>query len=466
MDSNNKILLIHPPQVSQKGVFYYMRYPPLGILALAAALREHGFKPYVIDAYLEEKNAEHRIFSLIQEYQINIIGLSFTTILAEGAYLLAAKIKKRFPVVTIIAGGYHATVMPDEVINKQYIDYVVSGEGELTLALLIKAICQNKAVESVDGIYYKKSGQVFHTSPRALIHDIDKLPIPAYDLLDFQNYRSLSNIRKPFVTMIRSRGCPFKCIFCGVDAIFSKKYRCQSPQRTIDEILYLVERFGVREILFKDSEFLINRKNVEEFCHLLMDKRLDLVWSCGARVDRIDKELAALMKQAGCRQITFGIESGSQKMLNALQKDFTVEQIVNAVYAAKEQGILCVGGFIIGAPGEDQKTLSETVNLIKKLDLDYASFQFLTAFPGSRLYEMAHENNWFITDSRFLGYERANINASKMSEDELKSAMRKMVRLFYFRFSYLCKRLVKTTSRDISNNLVCGGRLLKKLVCG
>lgn len=465
MNDEHKILLIQPPQISEKGVLYQMRYPPMGIITLAGALRGQNIEPYVIDTYIEKNNPNEEIFGLIEQEDIKIVGLSFTTLLAQGAYYIAEKIKERCPDVKIIAGGYHPTVMPDEVTNNPYIDYVVVGEGEITLSMLIKSIYGDKDINSVDGIYYKKSGRILTTSPRSLIENIDQILFPAYDLLDFQNYSSLSNIKSPFVTMIRSRGCPFRCIFCGVESIFTRRYRCQSPQRSMDEILYLVEHFGVREILFKDSEFLIIRNNVKELCRLLIEKNLDLVWSCSARVDRIDKEIATLMKRAGCRQITFGIESGSQEMLDALKKDFTVEQVINAVNTVREQKISCVGGFIIGAPGENQKTLSETADLIKKLDFDYASFQFLTAFPGSLLYKTAKENNWFINDSSFFGYEKANINASAMSEEELEQAMKKMIRLFYFRPSYICKRLLKTSPRDIYNNFACGGRLLKKIIC-
>ncbi len=458
-----KILLIHPPKIARKGVMDYLRYPPLGIVTLASVLRKEGVKPFIYDANIEKGDHLEKISKLIQDENINAIGLSFTTILTRGAYFIAGELKRKFPEIPIIAGGYHPTVMSDEVIGCGHIDYAVLGEGEITLPLLLDAIQNGVEPDNVEGLCFKRKGEIIHTGCRPLIGNIDTIPIPAYDLLSLNSYSSLSSTRKPFVTVVRSRGCPFRCVFCGVDAIFSRRYRCQSPERTLEEVLFLVKRFGVREILFKDSDFLINRKNVEELCNLFLKERLDLLWSCNARVDSVNKDILGLMKRAGCSQISFGIESGSQRMLDALRKDFTAGQVIEAIRLAKEQGIACVGDFIIGAPGEDYETIDETVKLIQKLPLDYASFHFLTAFPGSPLYKLAFENKWLIDGRGPGGYEDMNINASRLSDIELKKAMDCMVRSFYFRPSYIFNRLTRITPGEIRNNLIGGVGLLGKL---
>ena len=457
-----KVLLIHPEKLEQKKVLDKLLYPPMGIAILASTLRNEGIEPLIYDANIEKGDHFNNLFDIINQEKINIIGLSFTSILAKGAYYFADKIKKEFPSIPIIAGGYHPTVMPVEVINYPAIDYVVVGEGEITFPLFLKALQGNEELKNVKGLYLRENNESIFTGKRTLIPDMDDIPFPAYDLLKINNYSSLSSTKKPFVTFIRSRGCPFKCVFCGVDAMFSRKYRCQSPERTMKDILKLVKEYKVKEILFKDSDFLINKNNTEELCRLLIKEKLNLIWSCNARVDMVDGKILKLMKEAGCKQISFGIESGSQKMLDELCKDFKVEEITRAVKLTKEEGIQCVGDFIIGAPGEDNSTINETLELIKTLNLDYVSIHFLTAFPGSPLYDKVVENNLLIDEQ--LGYEGININLTKLSNEELKRAVNLLIRSFYFRPSYILKRLKKLNLYEIKSNFVGLFSLVKKMI--
>jgi len=455
----HKVLLIHPPKIGQNKE----KYPPMGITMLASMLRNKGFKSFLYDANVENGDPYENISELITHENIDTIGLSFTSNLARSAYKFADWLKQRYPSIPIVTGGYHPTVMPDECAGYPSIDYVVVGEGEVTFPLLLEKIHENGVPSDIEGLRFEHNGKIVNTGSRTLISNVDDVPFPAYDLLKINKYSSPSSTRKPFVTFIRSRGCPFKCTFCGVDAIFTHRFRCQSPERTLEEILFLIKQFKVREILFKDSDFLIRRNNVVGLCELLIDKQLDLIWSCNARVDKVDKDILKLMKRAGCNQITFGIESGSQKMLYTLKKDFTVEQAIEGVRAAKEQGIDCVGNFIIGTPGEDSESINETIQLAKNLDLDYASFHFLTAFPGSPLYEQAIEQGWLL-NNRETDYESCNMNASKLTESELESAMRAVIRSFYLRPSYILNRIKRITPNEMRNNFIGGFGLLKRIL--
>ena len=453
------ILLIHPQKIGQNN----LKYPPMGITMLASALRNKGFKSFLYDTNIENGDHYKNISEIITHEKIDTIGLSFTSNLTKSAYNLADWLKHRFPTIPIVAGGYHPTVMSSECAGHPSIDYVVVGEGEDTFPLLLERIHENGVPADIEGLCFEHNGEIRNTGCRPLISNVDDVPFPAYDLLKINKYSSLSSTRKPFVTFIRSRGCPFKCTFCGVDAIFTHKFRCQSPERTLEEIFFLIKQFKVREILFKDSDFLIRRKNVVELCELLIEKQLDLIWSCNARVDKVDKDLLKLMKLAGCNQITYGIESGSQRMLDTLKKDFTAEQVIKGVRAAKEQGIDCVGNFIIGTPGEDYESINETIQLVKKLDLDYASFHFLTAFPGSPLYGEAVKQGWLL-ENRESDFESFNMNASKLSESELEKAMRTMIRSFYLRPSYIMNRMKRISPNEIRNNFIGGFGLLKRIL--
>lgn len=461
-----KILLITPDKTTRETSFDKLKYPPLGLTTLASVLKQKGFISIIFDASVENPNPFEKIRQLILKESIFAIGISFTSDLAESAYLYSDKLKSEFPDIPIIAGGYHPTVMHTEVVSYNSIDYVVVGEGEITFPLLLKALAEKTDIAEINGISYMKDGKAVTTSPPSLIKDIDSIPIPSYGLLKLNHYTSPTSRRKPFLTMIRSRGCPYNCLFCGVNAIFSYKFRCQSPQRTLEEIKHVVKEFKTKEISFKDSDFLIDHNNVTEFCNLLIKNELDLTWNCSTRIDSVNKDILTLMKRAGCRQITFGIESGSQRMLNALRKNLSVKQISKSIRITKECGITCIGGFIVGNPGEDHETLNETLRLIEKLDLDYASFSFLTAFPGSDLYNLAIQNKWFLESNKSMEYKKMSINASKLTDEELKKAMRIMIKKFYFRPRYILKRLKRLTLNEMLNNITGAYSLLARLISG
>lgn len=462
--TNYKVLLIHPKKAGTSHVQDSMKYPPLGIATLASVLREKKITPFIFDANVEKSNHSQRILKFIEKQRIDAVGISFTTFLAGAAYHLADMLKITFPELPIIAGGYHPTVMSEEVMAHSSIDFAVIGEGEITFPLLLTCLQADSSPETVAGICFRSHGEIVHTHKRPLLTNLDEVPVPAYDLLKLDRYTSLTSTRKPFVTFIRSRGCFFNCLFCGVSALFSHRYRCQSPERTVKDILYLSKTLKIREIQFKDSEFLLDRRNVEDFCRLLIKEHLDLVWSCSARVDKVDSGILKLMKRAGCKRITYGIESGSDKMLAVLRKRFTLKQVVEAVNVTRQMGLECVAGFIIGIPGEDWGTINETIRLFKSLGLDYASFQFLTAFPGSDLYVEAAKNNWFINTNHFQGYEDPNINATHLTDSELKRAMRMMIRSFYFRPSFILNRLKKISSTQLHNSLMGAFALVGKLL--
>ena len=462
--TNYKVLLIHPKKAGTSLVQDSMKYPPLGIATLASVLREKGITPFIFDANVEKPNHSERISKIVEKQQIDAVGISFTTFLAGAAYDLADMLKITFPKLPIIAGGYHPTVMSEEVMAHSSIDFAVIGEGEITFPLLLACLQADSSPETVAGLCFRSHGKIVHTHKRPLLTKLDDVPIPAYELLRLDGYTSLTSTRKPFVTFIRSRGCFFNCLFCGVSALFSHRYRCQSPERTVKDTLYLSKTLKIREIQFKDSEFLLDRRNVEEFCRLLIKEHLDLVWSCSARVDKVDRDILELMKRAGCKRITYGIESGSERMLGVLRKHFTINQVVEAVKCTKDLGLECVAGFIIGTPGEDWTTINQTINLLKSLRLDYASFQFLTAFPGSDLYAEAVQNKWFLTTEHNRGYEEPNINATNLTDIELKKAMRMMIRSFYFTPSFILSRFRKMTIRQLRNSIVGAFALVAKLV--
>lgn len=458
----NRILFIHPPLISQSRVEIGLKYPPMGIVFLAAIVRQNGYSVKIIDANVERSSFKE-IEEVLQDYRPSVVGISFTSLLSESAHLTARLIKEFNKDIIIMAGGYHPTVMPLEIINDTNFDFVCSGEGEVTFIEWLKKLeSGEKDFNKVKGLVFKQGGQIVITPPRELIPELDILPMPAYDLLQINRYSSLASTRKPYVTYIRSRGCPFYCIFCGVQKMFTRRYRCQSPEKTISEIDILVNDFKIREINFKDSDFLINRDNVKKLCELLIAKNYDLIWTCNARVDMVNDEILSLMKKSGCRLISFGVESGNQEVLDKLKKGITAQQTKEAVKLVRKHKIICAFDMILGGIGETRESFEQTLRFLRDLSPDYVAFSYLTAFPGSELYDEAVKNNWFIDGKNDnYDYEELRLNATNLPNGELSKLYKKAFGSFYFRPGYILHRLRCLTVADFKNNLKGFWRIMK-----
>ncbi|MDD5281226.1 MAG: radical SAM protein [Candidatus Omnitrophica bacterium] len=448
-----KILFIHPPSNVNLKIQKGLKYPPLGIAFISAVSLEEGHNVRVFDANVE-KNPFQSLRMLMRDFQPDVIGISFTSILSDSAHYTAGFVKAISPGVAVIAGGYHPTAQPLDVIKDDNFDAVVVGEGEITFIEWLRAYgSKDKDYSLIKGLVFRRNGRIMVNPARKLMPTLDTLPLPAYGLLPISRYSSMVSTHAPYVTFIRSRGCPFNCIFCGVQKMFGKTYRVQSPQKTVLEIERLVGEFKIKEILFKDSDFLIDRNNVIELCRLLNEKDFNLIWSCNGRVDMIDERIALLMKQAGCRMITFGLESGNQETLNNLKKDFTLEQAAKAIQITKKAGIQVTLNIIFGSPNETKEAARETLEFVKRLDPDYLNCAYLTAFPGSFLYDEALNNGWFIDgkpDS--FAYEQLRLNATKMPVKELSALVKNATRSFYLRPAYIAKRLRRLNYAELKND--------------
>ncbi len=448
-----KILFVHPAANLNLKIQNGLKYPPLGIAFISAVALEQKHDVRIFDANVE-KNPFQSLGMLLQEFKPDVVGISFTSLLSDSAYHTAEFVRTTLPHAFIIAGGYHPTVKPLDVINNLNFDAVVAGEGEVTFLEWLKAYeSKDKNYSSIKGLIFRKNGQVIVNPERELIPNLDTIPFPAYGLLPISRYSSMVSTRLPYITFIRSRGCPFNCIFCGVQKMFGNKYRVQSPQKTVSEIDRLIKEFKIKEILFKDSDFLIDKNNVTQLCKLLIEKNFNLIWSCNARVDMVDEKIALLMKQAGCKMITYGVESGNQEMLNNLRKDFTLEQIIQAVKATKKARIQVTLNIIFGSPHETRKIAKQTMKFVKQLDPDYLNCAYLTAFPGSHLYDDSLNNGWFIEGKpNSFAYEHLQLNATQMSVKELSELLSDATRSFYLRPSYIVKRLRHLNLAELKND--------------
>lgn len=447
-----KTILINPPQNT--------RYPqpPLGLAIIAAVLEQDGHTVEILDA-----NALHLNGKEITERVKNadVVGITAMTPAVNSAIRIAKEIKRENPELTIILGGPHATILPEDTITKvPEIDIIVRGEGEKTVVELFDAIENNKDFQNINGLTYRNNG-VINTPEQSSIVELDMLPFPAYHLLPINKYKlhPPHGRKLPYMAMMTSRGCPYNCIYCS-KPIFGSKFRAQSPGRTVDEIEYLISRFGIKEITFYDDSFTLNKRRILELTKEIDSRNLDFAWSCETRVDLINETLLQAMKKSGCYMIAYGLESGNQMILDNLRKKITTEQIRSAIELTHAADIQSVGYFMMGSPGETPDTIRQTVDFTKNLPLDFAQFSVTIPFPGTDLYDLYlnsgnKSTNW--DDFIYASLKSSStpvFETEMLSKEELQEWNAKAYREFYFRFSYIWQRVVGMKSfGDLNTNI-------------
>ncbi len=443
-----RILLINPP-----GKTSFIS-PPLGLMYLAASLRTAGHQPLILD-YLLEKFDKDSLFKTINQ-GVELIGITAVSPLIKNALYLADLIKKNFPQKTIILGGPHPTLLPKETLKKaRGVDYIIKGEGEKKLNLFIQYLEGKKSKEDLDGVVFRDKNKIIDLPQKGFIENLDELPFPARDLVPLKQYSPhLESRSKPATTLITSRGCPFHCIYCSKPA-FGNQFRARSPENILKEMKLLKETRGIKELIFYDDSFTLDRKRIIKLCELLLAKNLDIKWKCETRVNLVDEELLLTMKKAGCYRIGYGIESGNQKILNILKKGITIEEIKKAVKMTKKAGIEILGYFMLGIPGETEKEIKETINFAKGLNIDFAQFSIATAYPGTELYQIAQSqekipNNWE-TGSYALTGQKNIISLCELDSSALQKYLKTAYRSFYFRPAYIRQKIKNINSfSDVS----------------
>ena len=416
--------------ISPKWDKMVLTYPPLGLAYLAATLENSGHQVRIHVFSLSPQSSVEDNVREVREFCPDIVGITAMTNAYHGAIELADQIKASIG-CPIVLGGPHPTVLPERTAAEPSVDYVVCGEGEATLAELVERLEHHGHLEEVQGLCFKRDGAIVRTKERALIDDLDSLPFPARHLLDLARFPLRSKSGQPMTTVITSRGCPYDCSYC-FKGIFGRKYRQRSPQNVIAELRTVLQDSGIRNFYFIDDLFTASVKWLSEFTQQLIQEGLDIRWQCLARVDRVNPGLLQRMRQAGCREIHYGIESGNQGILSLVSKHIALEDVERAVRWTKEAGMMTKGYFMIGLPGDTARTTEETMRLACQLELDEAMFSLTTPFPGTRLWQTLFESRPDIEfDEAFVrayyfglnGDEtKPFLNVSSMSDRKLMAA--------------------------------------------
>ena len=444
---------------------------PLGLAYLAACAERAGHDVLVIDCNALSLDI-NKLQSRLREMDFHLAGISVMTPMALTAYRIAALIKAMKPEVNVVLGGPHVSALPLESLNEcPEADYIIVGEGEQSFISLLSSLGQNSCRQNVPGLVYRDNGTIRRTHDAGHMSNLDEIPQPAYHLFPMNLYRPpVTKYRRlPTFSIISSRGCPFNCSFCG-NSVHGKKLRQRSIANVMQELYYLRDNFGAKGIVFQDSSLCQNKKWVYELCEAMLASGIDLEWSCLARVEQVDLELLTRMKEAGCWQISYGIESGNQKTLDSLRKNNTLAQIEAAVAAAHKAGVQVRATYMLAVPGETRKDILNTIKFAKKLGTMFASFQLTVPLPGTLLYEESHGIRGFNTqpicwdDYNFFNKEMPFYIPEGMSREELKSLCEKAWISYYLSLRVILRHVISIRSVADIRKYIAGIVGLAKMV--
>lgn len=468
-----RILLINPdqhqpiaanqPEIYDQEIDYL---PPLGILYLAAYLEKNGvYEIKIIDCGVE--NFDYGKFpQIIHEFKPDVIGLTVLTFTLLDVIAIIKNINLADRNIPIVLGGPHPNLFPNETINLPGVSYLVLGEGEITFKKLIDNLGDKSMLKNIPGLVFKEGEKIINTGPSELLTDLDSLPFPSRRLTPYKKYFSVIAKKSPVTTMFTSRGCPYRCLFCDRPYL-GKIFRARSAKNVVEEIEE-IKRLDIEEIFIYDDTFTINRQRTIDVCKEILARKLKISWDIRARVNTIDAEVLSWLKKAGCKRIHYGVESGSQKILDNLKKDITVEMVEKAFRLTKKEGIQTLAYFMIGNPGETLADIRQTMALAKKIKPDFINVSITTPFPGTGLYFQALQRGIIRQDiwREFAQNPSTDfippIWQENFNRGELIYLMKKFYASFYRRPTYILKKILEVRSFDeLARKAKVGLRVLK-----
>lgn len=389
---DKKVLLVRP-LANRKAAQTLGLDIPLGITALAGYLEAESIEVQVLDLQTVA-HPYQKLETILRAFRPLVAGITAFSLDVKSAHEAAKLIKQCAQGVYTVLGGVGPSALPLPIMeNFRVFDYLIYGEGEETLFELIHNLSSARHPLNTPGVVWRKGEEIMVNPPRPRIRDLDTLPFLAFHKLELKRYSpNYSNyLHKNFVALATQRGCPYNCSFCGSGAVWGKQVYHQSSRRIVDEISHLVKTLRVRDVHFYDEMFTLHRERLMGLCELLLKKKIKISWNCSSRVDTIDLPMLKQMKKAGCYQIKYGLETGSQNRLNLINKGFRLEQAKEAINLTKKAGIETLTTFILGLPQETEADCRQTINFARKLNPDIAVFNIFQPMPGSRIFQQIGE---------------------------------------------------------------------------
>jgi anaerobic magnesium-protoporphyrin IX monomethyl ester cyclase len=441
-----RIALIHydvPRIANEPGNKTVMKHfghmPNIQLLYVAAILEKLGHVELQYYDLIGMGISKIELEGRLRRFDPDLVGLSVFTSHFHNAKSWARFLRSFLPRAKIILGGTHASIYPTHTLQHDgEVDFACVGEAEMVLPEFLRRWKQNESFHGLPGLVWRDGPSINYAGPPSLCQDLDSVPFPARHHVPNHKYFNFISTRRNYTVFNTSRGCPYHCIFCEAQGL---KWRARSPANVLAEFEECYEKYGVREVDIFDSSFTVSKKRVLEICRLLVQKGLHkkMIWDVRSRVDTIDEEMLDALREAGCYRIFYGIESANRKILKALRKDIDLARIERIIRKTDRVGISAFGYFLIGSPGETPGTARETINFAKKLPLDFAIFNCLTAFPKTELYEkyylpFVERDFWadYITkpepDAEFMGRPWTD-----MGDQELRRLAHRAMNEYYFR---------------------------------
>jgi anaerobic magnesium-protoporphyrin IX monomethyl ester cyclase len=463
--SIKKVLLIEPPFQRFSG--FKCDWFPLGLGYIAAVLKNNGLEVSIYNAdfhtapqYLSYSkllgksdnysnalsNPSHSVWAevagVINAERPDVVGISIKTVKLKAAQIIAGICKSVDKDIIIVAGGPHCTALAHQVLADANVDYVVRGEGEFVFAQLLDSVKRDLPLEKVGGLSYRSDLGIVHNADRAPVPDLDDIPFPERDSLVNRSLYA----QEAFGDIITSRGCPFNCAYCASHLTWTKKVRYRSIVNILLEIKSVIRTYGTRQFTFWDDSFTLSKKRIVEFCSVLADEKLGINWGCNTRFDLLDEEVIRNMKRAGCNNVELGVESGSPRILGLMRKDVPVQRMQDVAELLRRHGLYWSGFFMVGLPTETRDDIKMTIDLMRKLRPNYATFSIFTPYPGTELWQMLLQKGVVSEDMdwhRFSHQSRTNNFTGTVDGVEFGKIIEEVTRAF-----------------DANNNTV--GNLFKK----
>ena len=405
-----EILLINPANI---GVLRALgiHFPPMGLLYLGGYLEREGYQVEIRDFCNPGESPDYSRYDLV--------GISTDTTRHYKAMRIARQAKEAG--CTVVMGGAHPCYIDDEILASKWVDFIVHGEGEVTLLELVKALeGGGRDWQGVEGISFRKDGATVRTTPRSFIRGLDSLPLPARHLIDMNLYHRTKFGERAITPVITSRGCPANCNFCSSSSFFGRRWRARNADSVLEELEELHNRYGFGAVAFVDDNFTLSPERVVTIAEGIIRKGLDIWWWNFSRVENIVKneEMLKVMRRAGARTIYIGVESASPQTLAQLGKRMDLNTVVKTVEVLKRHGFEIFASYILGSPRDRAKDIHETIRFAKRLDTNVAQFSILTPYPGTALYEELKERiwtrHWSFYDSQHLVYKNKHISFIRM----------------------------------------------------
>jgi len=469
-----KVLIINPPWPgkgygtrSQNRIIKhrsdkYLQYP-IFLAYSASQMRTAGHEVSYLDSVIQDLDINQTLAEA-RRARPDAIFMETTTPSIDADYESLTALKKSTE-AKIIVGGPHATYFHREVLEKCLaIDIVIRHEFDTKIA---KVISNLDRLDGVKGITYRNDGQIIDNGDGEMAGDLDRIPFPDREVIPWKWYKEAWYSRQPFMNMMTSRGCPYHCTFClWPQSMYGHKQRFRSLDNVLAEIRYLIDRYGLKEVNIDDGTFTTNRQRVIEFCQMLRNEKIKLIWTCNGRVDNLDDEMLKEMKESGCKMIRLGVESGSQEVLNKIKKGLTLKQIEDGIRMVKKHGIQALGGFMFGFPYDTRETVEQTIRFAKELSPDQVQFSISMCYPGTSLYEYAKESGLLIAKS-YKEFDMTHgpvVKTLDMERDELEHILAKAYREFYFRPGFILQTMLNMKDMDEIKRVLRSLRSLIKTI--